>query len=474
MFGRSYEPIGSTTTDLLLKTRGQVKLQIGNKFIDLIKDQKLNVNSEFIFQESPGIRNGIYVYDDKVTLVINGEQIDLIGGEIGTTYVSFLEGQETDSDAKHNALVNIGFLYNSLEEVTDKALQNGIIYVEDTQKLYIIKDGNPSEFSVEFPSMLHTQLQIAKEGYENSYGSLRIFGKGLEQGIIIDTFKLYDNEDNSVIDAFKKLIIAINEQPVIEIDDNSISTELDLSINDVHSPNASGSSGFRMYMSNGRGIIEADEVIDRSKYEKEKEINFQLFPEYFFKHNNIIKSVEEEEDNIYNLFLNFPNKFKINDLVCVYTKEYLEESEEDDFILKQLKLRITSVEEDFITVKSETPLIDLEGSFIFLISNYPLRLKENNLDIMDYSDPDNPKVKTRIGDLGNDEYGITTDIGKYNEENTIPILDNSTKFASTQWVNQFALNFIINKFVVGSHFYLAPDLTIKLDLNQLKADLAAL
>ena len=42
LFGRDFDSIGSSSSDLLLKTKGQVKVQWGNKFIDLLKDGKVN------------------------------------------------------------------------------------------------------------------------------------------------------------------------------------------------------------------------------------------------------------------------------------------------------------------------------------------------------------------------------------------------------------------------------------------------
>ena len=38
LFGSSYKSVGESTADLLLKTRGKVKIQYGSKFIDLVKD----------------------------------------------------------------------------------------------------------------------------------------------------------------------------------------------------------------------------------------------------------------------------------------------------------------------------------------------------------------------------------------------------------------------------------------------------
>ena len=51
LFGSSYSSAGSSSSDYLIKTRGKVKIQIGNKFIDLLKDGKINVDSKFIFKE---------------------------------------------------------------------------------------------------------------------------------------------------------------------------------------------------------------------------------------------------------------------------------------------------------------------------------------------------------------------------------------------------------------------------------------
>ena len=118
LFGRTYDHIGSTDSDFIIKTRGQVKIQWGKVFIDLIKDGKINVDAKFIYKEKEvGVKDGIYVIgegeDSRVVLLINGTQIYL-KGDVGTTYVSFLGPQEISSDGKHIALTNIGFIYPSL------------------------------------------------------------------------------------------------------------------------------------------------------------------------------------------------------------------------------------------------------------------------------------------------------------------------------------------------------------------------
>lgn len=48
LFGRVFDSLGSNTSDLLLKTKGQVKIQYGNKYIDLIKEGNINYPKEQI------------------------------------------------------------------------------------------------------------------------------------------------------------------------------------------------------------------------------------------------------------------------------------------------------------------------------------------------------------------------------------------------------------------------------------------
>ena len=63
LFGRTYSTVGNSDSDFIIKTRGQVKVQWGKKFIDIIKDGKLNVDAEVIKKVSSPDRissDGIY------------------------------------------------------------------------------------------------------------------------------------------------------------------------------------------------------------------------------------------------------------------------------------------------------------------------------------------------------------------------------------------------------------------------------
>ena len=83
-FGRSYSKVGSSDSDFLIQTKGQVKIQWGSKFIDLIKDGKINVDSKFIYKEGKvGVKDGIYIVgegdESQVILKIGDTELDLKG-----------------------------------------------------------------------------------------------------------------------------------------------------------------------------------------------------------------------------------------------------------------------------------------------------------------------------------------------------------------------------------------------------------
>lgn len=61
LFGSSYHTVGSTSEDLLLKTRGHIKVQIGNTFKDLVNDNDYSITAD-----------GTNVY-----ITVNGKQYKL-------------------------------------------------------------------------------------------------------------------------------------------------------------------------------------------------------------------------------------------------------------------------------------------------------------------------------------------------------------------------------------------------------------
>lgn len=222
LFGRSYSNVGDTNSDLLLKTRGQVKIQFGNKFIDLIKNGEINSDSKIIHkQDSIGGKDGIYVVNDSITLVVSGEQIPLTGSK-GTSYVSFLEQQETTAEQKYKALTNIGFIYKNLNQITKDSLQNGIIYIEDEKQLYIVSDGVVQKFSINLPNIIYSQFVIQKNNADQ--GALVIRGSGEQNALMFDSLKIYTESGKSFVTSDSS--ININNSVVFNKDNTTFNNDV--------------------------------------------------------------------------------------------------------------------------------------------------------------------------------------------------------------------------------------------------------
>lgn len=72
LFGKCYETIGNVNADLLLKTRGDIKIQIGNQFTNLFQDN-INFISEEITSSNIPSQNGLYFYNKNLYIVYNGD-----------------------------------------------------------------------------------------------------------------------------------------------------------------------------------------------------------------------------------------------------------------------------------------------------------------------------------------------------------------------------------------------------------------
>lgn len=478
MFGRAYSQIGNSKSDVLIKTRGQIKIQWGTKFIDLIKDGKINADSSCIFTvesiDKIGVKDGFYVIDDSIYLKIgDSPPLNLIG-EVGTTYVSFLE-QETTSEQKYTALQNIGFIYKDMDSISDNSLKNGIIYLESEQKLYIVKDGNLTEFTITFPNPLAEQFIISKS--DNSKGALLIKGQGINNSLAFEKLFIYNEEEESYIDSDGDLYFRIGQDNKIIISDNKVTFVDPIIASIFQSPQATDTSGFRLYLQGSQSVLEVDRLLVR--YPEEDPISMQVYPTYWYSKNNIIEKIEiineQDEENplSYKLQLIFKNQYKEGD--SLYTYSYTQK----ESILEQVKLPFTVMsldkeDENIIQVQINTDLDEdasiselldnLRGHVTFLVGSIEtpekiLRRSDNGIDLIEssnFEDEVNLKsIQTRLGNLAELELAETEEgneipiegYGTYSKQSyfekagytkgyILPDTDNSSKMASTEWVRK--------------------------------------
>lgn len=522
--------IGSSQANLTLKTAGKIKIQIGRKFIDLIKDGKINADSEFIFNGPVGSKDGIYVSGNSVYLKVGNNTINLLG-EVGTTYVSFLAEQETTPEQKYQALQNIGFVYPNLAEASSDAPVNGIIYAEQEQKFYIVKDGILTEFSMSISNPYNKQFVIAKSDSSTEYGALIIQGQGVNNSLMFDTLKIYSQSDKSYIDSSDSLFFKVNEATLIECRNNKIISSVPLLSSVFQSEVSTADSGFKLYIEKDTSFLEVDNITVRNQFDA------SVAPTYWYGNNNIIKSIEildsitKETDETTNettivypdihckLTLNYKNNYKINDLLYVYaifpqdggyyfkqiplivceeytppeTDEPIQDEENND-VNKDEIIEGEVMEEESTTTEKDDPddpdddlpeydttsvlyiyipkdivkeynidtktLTKLKGQVLFLIGSDSkqtiLRRSSKNLDLIEASnfeeEADVKSVQSRFGDLTELDLKLSDDTSikgsgifskqgyfkeaGYTSDYKLPIDDNSSRFASTEWVNQ--------------------------------------
>lgn len=520
LFGRAYNQIGSTDADTIIKTKGQIKIQYGNKFIDLIKNGKLNINAEFIFKaksinDITG-NDGIYILDDgSVYLKVSDSVINLLG-KVGTTYVSFLEEQETTAEQKHQALVNIGFLHENLDSIGDTSLQNGIVYIESEQKLYTIVNGTVTELVVTFPNPFTSQFVIAKTNSDK--GAILIKGTGIENSLAFETLFIYVKDEATNFDSDNTIIYSIGGTQVLSMSMLSALFNIPVQGSMFQSPDANNKTGFRLYIQNEKSYLEVDNIIVRNQEDDPSSIH--LFPEYWLMKNNIISSAtmsskDETEPEGLSIELVQSNEFVVGDIVIFYKKSvkqvslgmveveiYDEEGnvigtkQEEQFqeieTYSRVEGEILKIQDKTLTVKCNSEINEAEADalsrqFIYLIKSkdaaLPIRIKDNNIDIVEYSDEKDengysiPSIKTRIGNLEQldknvqkneteaekvQSYGIYSEqaifgIAKLLAETTIPYDDNSSTLAPTSWVRKLLSNLVPSGTITAFHGAIIPD-----------------
>ena len=239
MFGKTYNTIGSTDSNFIIKTKGDLKVQWGNKYIDVIKNGKIaSEGSKILFVvNSPEEvkQNGVYIVTstegNELWVCIDGLKIQIANTSEQTTYVSFLVEQKATAEQKHQALTNIGFYYETLSEAKAADIVSGIIYVENDNKLYIAKNGTLTEYLVTTSNTYITGETQENKKYPLYIQNYSLWVDGLE----------YIRCTGDIVQVLKQLTVHQMFQ----------------------SANATEEKGFRLYIDNQDSILEIDRIIWR-------------------------------------------------------------------------------------------------------------------------------------------------------------------------------------------------------------------
>lgn len=174
LFGRVYDSeVGSIEKDLLLKTRGEVKIQIGKRFIDLIKNGKIVNSNESIFynvQSTDQIdKDGIYLIDGNIFIKINDKVAQITQTDNSEAFVSITLDQQTTPQQKKISRKNIGLDYQDTTDALQK-LDEGIVFIGDT--IYYISNGNCVEYKIDKFNSIENDIQNINRELESITNNL--------------------------------------------------------------------------------------------------------------------------------------------------------------------------------------------------------------------------------------------------------------------------------------------------------------
>lgn len=292
LFGKNYQEAGSSSSPLLLRSNGEIKLQWGSKFIDLVKNGKINSEAKdyiFTVDTSDEIKaNGIYLVTEDSSIWINVEGTKTKLNDTDTTYVSFLTKQETTPEQKQQALTNLGLIYENIDALNKANLVTGLAYVVEANKLYLIQNKVVSEYQV--ASALPTS--------------------GKFDDLTISNLTIKNDTINS-----NQLILAINNIPYLQLNDN-ILCSVPFLVDKLQSINYDyNKSGFALYQDNGKSVLDIDSINWRN-IDSELPKNQKTYSTYTILGNfNIVTEVTDESsetESLYKLQLKYPNTISLN------------------------------------------------------------------------------------------------------------------------------------------------------------------
>ena len=293
-FGRTYETVGNVSGDLLLKTRGGVKVQIGSSFIDLVKNGKINVDIDIIKEASSKdniIDNGLYLVKD-VLYVKYQDTILPLSNNTGENQVSYLPQLNITQEQKIQAQKNIGIYYDTLEEAQQN-VNNGYFYIKE-RGIYVINNQTLDQV-LTLNYLNSNEINLSSAQFNNLH-----VGKAFLQ-----ENQLSLNSDFELFLKSQKLLNISNS--AFTIYNNLLSS----SIKDINGI-------FQLYVdsTSGESYLKVDHIIcsDNSKDYQANLCNTQY---YINNGNNVIKYINISETKVITLYLKYQVQYNPEDILHV-------------------------------------------------------------------------------------------------------------------------------------------------------------
>ena len=293
-FGRTYETVGNVSGDLLLKTRGGVKVQIGSSFIDLVKNGKINVDIDIIKEASSKdniINNGLYLVKDVLYVKYQNTVLPL-NSNTGENQVSYLPQLNITQEQKIQAQKNIGIYYDTLEEAQQN-VNNGYFYIKE-RGIYVINNQTLDQV-LTLNYLNSNEINLSSAQFNNLH-----VGKAFLQ-----ENQLSLNSDFELFLKSQKLLNISNSAFTIY---NSL---LSSSIKDINGI-------FQLYVdsTSGESYLKVDHIIcsDNSKDYQANLCNTQY---YINNGNNVIKYINISETKVITLYLKYQVQYNPKDILHV-------------------------------------------------------------------------------------------------------------------------------------------------------------
>ena len=282
LFGRNYESVGKNSADFLIKTKGKVKVKWGNKYIDLIKDGKVNadvklfrkVDSEDDIASSSG--SGIFITEDGQVFIKDGDTvIPIVQDASSSNFVAFELQEGKTGEEKMFAQKNIGILAETVDELNSYGIQSGIAFISSENAIYIISGGVATKLEFKIPNPITNPLHVLVdqanyslllEGYFSENGNKLVIGNET------DGIEIYAERDEKHIDSSTDIIISINDKDTLAIsnDETKLNSNLvigngkEIVANTIRNDGGSKDNGFLMEIDGGESWLYVDNIVVRN------------------------------------------------------------------------------------------------------------------------------------------------------------------------------------------------------------------